>query len=240
MIENCARMAHCASIAYLDGPEAKPKYKDLGYTTHKFIDVDGAQCHIVSNKEEIVICFRGTEPDELSDVLADLNAWPDKAYNGHGLVHNGFQEEVNKVWAKIETSLKMMKTDGKHLFVCGHSLGGAMATITTSRLGDQVTSLYTYGSPRVGTGKFVKSFNVPHYRHVNNNDIVTRVPLKFMGYKHHGTLRYINFYGNIRKLTFWQAVKDKLRGYRSGLLDGAKDHGMDNYIAALEKPENNV
>ena len=108
-------MAKCAGIAYLDGPEAKPKYKELGYTTHKFIDVEGAQCHIVSNKEEIVICFRGTEPDELSDVLADLNAWPDKAYNGHGLVHNGFQEEVNKVWGKIEASLKMMKTEGKKL-----------------------------------------------------------------------------------------------------------------------------
>lgn len=232
-------MARCASIAYKDGPEAKPLYKQLGYTTHKFFDVDGAQCHIVSNKEEIVICFRGTEPDELSDVLADLNAWPDRAYNGHGFVHNGFQEEVNKVWPKIETSLKMMKTENKNLFICGHSLGGAMATIATSRLGDRVTSLYTYGSPRVGTRSFVKSFNVPHYRHVNNNDIVTKVPLALMGYKHHGTLRYINFYGNVRNLTLWQMIKDKWRGYKSGILDGAKDHGMDNYIAACEKPENN-
>lgn len=237
MIENCARMAKAAEAAYLDGPEAKPVYKQMGYTTHKFIDIDGAQCHIVSNKEEIVICFRGTEPDELSDVLADLNAWPDKAYNGHGLVHNGFQEEVNKVWPKIETSLKMMKAKDKKLFICGHSLGGAMATIATSRL-DNVDALYTYGSPRVGTRKWVNSIKTPHFRHVNNNDIVTKVPLAIMGYKHHGTLRYINFYGKIRKLTFWQAVKDKFRGYRSGLLDGAMDHGMANYVKALESIEN--
>lgn len=231
----CAKMAKLAELAYLDGKEAKSKMKKLGYTTHKFIDRDGAQCHIVSNKEEYVIAFRGTEPDEISDLLADLNAWPDKAYNGHGRVHNGFQEEVNKVWPYIESSLKIMKTEGKNFYITGHSLGGAMATIATSRMADDVTALYTFGSPRVGTRSFVKSFKVPHYRHVNNNDLVTKVPLALMGYKHHGTLRYINFYGNIRKLTPWQMVKDRWRGWRSGLLDGAKDHGMANYLEAAEK-----
>ena len=51
MLENCAKMAEIAELAYLDGPEAKPKYKKLGYTTHKFVEVNGAQCHIISNKE---------------------------------------------------------------------------------------------------------------------------------------------------------------------------------------------
>jgi hypothetical protein len=30
-------------------------------------------------------------------------------------------------------------------------------------------------------------------------------------------------------------VKDKWRGWKSGILDGVKDHGMDNYIKATEK-----
>ena len=38
------------------------------------------------------------------------------------------------------------------------------------------------------------------------------VPLWLMGYRHHGTVQYINYYGRIRKLTFWQKVKDSLRG----------------------------
>lgn len=237
MIENCHKMAQLASLAYMDGPEAKPKMKELGYTTHKFIDIKGAQCHIVSNKEEVVICFRGTEPTEISDVLADLNAWPDRAKIG-GRVHNGFQNELEKVWDEVLKTLDKIKLEGKNLFICGHSLGGAMATVCASRLHDKVTCLYTYGSPRVGTRGFINRFkHVLHYRHVNNNDIVTRVPPWFMFYKHHGTLRYINYFGNIRKMTPWQRIKDKIRGYRDGILDGVKDHDMAKYIKGTDSTE---
>ena len=51
-----------------------------------------------------------------------------------------------------------------------------------------------------------------------------------MGYKHHGNLIYINHYGKIRKMTTWQKIKDRFRGYRDGVLDGAKDHSMTNYV----------
>lgn len=244
MIENCAKMAECAEIAYLDGKEAKVKYKALGYTTHRFIEKDGAQCHIVSNKNEIVLCFRGTEPGEFTDIKADLNAWPDQAENGHGLVHNGFQEEVNKVWDQINAALNKMKTDGKKFYICGHSLGGAMATIATSRFMDKVDCLYTYGSPRVGTRKFVKSFaHIPHFRHVNNNDLVTCVPFAAMGYRHHSQPRYINYFGNIRKMSKWQRTKDKWRGrwraFKKGMpFDGAYDHGMNHYCKYTKENEN--
>ena len=92
MIEHCSLMAKLAGIAYEDGPEAKPKYRKLGFTKHAFIEKDGAQCHAIVNKNMYVLCFRGTEPDEFSDIKADLNAWPDKAQAG-GRVHNGFQNE---------------------------------------------------------------------------------------------------------------------------------------------------
>ena len=155
MIEKCAVMARCAQIAYMDGKEAKTEYRKLGYTSHRFIESDGAQVHIVSNKNEIVLCFRGTEPGEFSDIKADLNALPDRAQNGSGFVHNGFQEEVNKVWDQINIALSKMKLSDKKFYICGHSLGGAMATIATSRFGTKVDCLYTYGSPRTGTRKFV-------------------------------------------------------------------------------------
>ena len=89
-----------AELAYLDGKEAKPKMKALGYTGHKFFENDGAQCHAVWTKEEYVLAFRGTEPSELSDVLADLNAIPRGAMT-HGLVHSGFRNECDKLWNDI-------------------------------------------------------------------------------------------------------------------------------------------
>ena len=240
MIERCAEMARLAEIAYLDGDEAKKAFRDEGYPNHKFWDIDGAQVHAIwvnetpAAKGVYVLAFRGTEPDELSDLLADLNAFPSKGVSG-GWVHLGFQGEVDKVWEEIAAH-KKAHFDDSYFFITGHSLGGAMATLAASRFNliDKVDCLYTYGSPRVGTRSFVKSCKFTHYRHKNNNDLVTTVPLWVMGYKHHGELRYINFYGNVRKLTAWQAIKDKWRGWRSGILDGMVDHGIGNYYTALK------
>ena len=235
MNEVCHKMAQIAEIAYMDGKPAKKAFKAIGYIGHEFFENDGAQCHAVWDQENYILAFRGTEPDELSDLLADLNAIPRGAMT-HGLVHSGFRGECDKLWDMV-VAHHGKGHQKKKLWITGHSLGAAMATIATSRFEEtqKVEQLTTFGSPRVGTRKFVKNIETTHYRFVNNNDIVTKVPLALMGYKHHGTLQYINFYGNIRKLTPWQMIKDKWRGWRSGILDGAKDHGMANYVRHLGK-----
>lgn len=235
----CHAMAQLAQIAYLDGQEAKERIKTLGYTGHKFFENDGAQCHAVWDKETYVLAFRGTEPDEISDILADLNAIPRGAMT-HGLVHSGFRGEVDKLWEEIKKHRDSKTHKDKKFYITGHSLGAAMATIATSRFEEytKVEQLTTFGSPRVGTRKFVKHIETPHMRFVNNNDLVTKVPLFLMGYKHHGKLQYINFYGNVRKLTLWQMTKDKWRGWKSGILDGVVDHNMDKYVEATKKIEN--
>ena len=225
-LEKANKFAKMAEIAYKD-EDAKQYYQKLRYGNHRFLEDDGAQCHIVWNDQEIAVCFRGTEPDEWSDILADLNAIPRRSMTD-GWVHSGFRGELDKLWNMV-TNILDQHTDLK-LYICGHSLGAAMATLAASRLEDRVIELYTYGSPRVGTRGFVKNAHVTHWRFVNNNDIVTRVPLALMGYKHHGTLCYINHYGKIRKMTAWQRIKDKFRGYRDGALDGAMDHSMTNYV----------
>ena len=236
-------MALLAGAAYLDKKEGTKKYKELGYTQVKLIDVRGAQVYVVSNKNEMVLCFRGTEPTQMSDLAADLNAIPDRGRIG-GFVHNGFQTEVDKVWEQVHKEV-VSKPKKKPLFITGHSLGGAMATITASRLQPVVKALYTYGSPRVGSKKFVEKMHINHYRHVNNNDAVCTVPFALLGYRHHTQARYINHYGNIRTLTYWQRFKDKLRGRWAAIknlqfFDGFRDHGMDNYIRCTEcKSDNN-
>ena len=221
-------MSQLAANAYLDGKQAKVKCKEMGYT-HKYFSRDGAQCHAVWNKNEYILCFRGTEPDELSDLLADLNAIPRFSMT-HGLVHSGFAGELNKLYAQLVSHRS--KHSRKKFYITGHSLGAAMATIACSRFEEMedVELLTTFGSPRVGTRSFVKNIKTPHHRVVNNNDVVTKVPLFLMGYKHHGLLTYINFYGNIRTLTLWQMIKDRWRGWRSDALDGIKDHGIQNYV----------
>ena len=232
MTDKSQLMAQLSEIAYLDGPDASFRYRDLGYHGHKFFDNDGAQCHAVWDDHEYVLCFRGTEPTEFSDIKADLNALPAKS-TLDGWVHRGFRNEVDKIWNDI-LKHHVERIGNRKLYITGHSLGAAMATIAASRLRPEC--LYTYGSPRVGTRSFVKALNatnLTHYRHVNNNDIVCKVPFALLGYKHHGELKYINHYGYIRKVTFWQRVKDQWRGRKRAWQKGQKFDGMFDHAIPL-------
>ena len=79
----------------------------------------------------------------------------------------------------------------------------------------EVECLFTYGSPRVGWPNYVKSLKICHYRWQNNNDIVTRVPLRLMNYRHDGTLIYIRHDGSIddsAKVQLWNRFKDRMKG----------------------------
>ena len=229
--------ANLSALAYKDFNKAlQTKLKEMGYPTQRFIDVDGAQVLYLQNKQEQVLAFRGTEPNEMSDVKADLKAWKSKSKTD-GKVHDGFYDEINKVWAKIRPLIKT----GKPLYICGHSLGGAMATIAASRLEKECTALYTYGSPRVGNKRFVDNLTVTHYRWRNNNALVPAVPLWIMGFRHHGIYCYLNHYGNKRDgLSKWQRFKDWCRGHWAAIknlefFDGVRDHSITEYYKRIKK-----
>lgn len=70
------------------------------------------------------------------------------------------------------------------IFVAGHSLGGALATLAALHIYKEKASklpspiLYTFASPRVGDQKFAQNFNnLECYRIANSEDIVPTIPL---------------------------------------------------------------
>ena len=230
--------ARLSAIAYLAPEEAKKSARSLGFTTTEFYNRDGAQAYRFQNKYDLVIACRGTQPTEFGDIKADLQAMPVVAET-ISRVHRGFKKEVDDIWPMICEDIDRKQNLSRRLWFCGHSLGAAMATIMASRcrheerLNDPVM-LFTYGSPRVGWKGYCNSLGVVHHRWRNNNDIVTTVPLKLMGYTHHGLEHYINAYGQVRNPTGWQRVKDKFRGLWMGLkqgkVDSFSDHSIDAYI----------
>ncbi|MCE2836924.1 MAG: lipase family protein [Cyanobium sp. 49614_E6] len=70
--------------------------------------------------------------------------------------------------------------------LCGHSLGGAVATIIAAQLQDHVPllELVTFGSPRPGGRRLARRLRVPHHRYVHANDIVPRMPGALFGFRH--------------------------------------------------------
>lgn len=241
--ERSLLFAKLSSIAYNDNiKEVKSQVRQLGFTTVEFYNKEGAQAYRFMNKNDLVIACRGTQPSEFNDISADLKALPVIAET-ISRVHQGFKEEVDELWPMVCEDISRTVNVGKKLWMCGHSLGAAMATIMANRCEcdtklNNPEELYTYGSPRVGWPTYVQSFGTVHHRWKNNNDIVTTVPLWVMGYRHCGNEHYLNAYGNVRKPTGWQLVKDKFRGMwmgiKKGKIDNFSDHDISLYIAYLE------
>ena len=233
--------AKCSELAYLDSISTA-QLAELGYNKATLIDVKNAQVMVFENSDTITLAFRGTEIKELQDVVADLKAWKHRAQSGVGRVHDGFYDEIKKVWDGVVTYIDKGKNKNKTLNITGHSLGGGMATIAASRLKSRVNDFFTYGSPRVGNKEWVKNNSeLIHHRFVNNNDIVPKVPLAIMGYRHHGTLEYINYYGEISRTTWWRRVKDGCLGRFKALMKGQKfdgfyDHSINEYVRSLTSP----
>jgi triacylglycerol lipase len=227
--------ANIANFAYDNPIKAEEEFKNLGYNVVKFLNYGGAQAYIIENNYEMILSFRGTEITQNSDIIADMKIIKIKNANGHGYVHKGFSEELDKLWNNLLLDISNNK---KPLFITGHSLGASLSIIAASRLKTLVSALITFGSPRVGDEDFVNNLDVVHYRIQNNNDIITKLPLESMDYKHHGKCIYLNYYGQICQLTFWQMFIDSIRShlyalYNLQIFDGIHDHSIENYIIKL-------
>ncbi|QEG39458.1 lipase family protein [Roseimaritima ulvae] len=230
--------AELAMIAYNDEDEATRAATAAGFPDVTLFDNDGSQAFRFRNQQDCIIACRGTEPNEWNDIQADVDAAAVLAETA-GKVHRGFKKEVDDLWPELETAL----TDNDApLWFCGHSLGGAMATICAGRcflshIASEPSALFTYGSPRVGDNAYVNHVELDHYRWVNNNDIVTRVPPAWMGYRHAGQEVYLDSAGKIRKYDYVRKRMDRWRGFWRSLrrwkIDHFSDHSIHRYIDAV-------
>lgn len=233
-------MAELSMIAYLDLDEAEEPARVIGFDGIEFIDRDGAQAYVFTAEQDRVVACRGTEPQEWNDLRADANALTDLAETV-GRVHRGFKKEVDDLWPKVRDHLV---EDGRDLWFTGHSLGGAMAMICAGRCElDEIpihpVQVLTFGAPRVGTKRYVTHADLDILRWVNNNDVVTRVPPMWMGYRHTGRMMYLDSDGEHRRMTRDDRAKDRWRGFvegvRRGRLDNLSDHLIVDYVAHIAR-----
>ena len=230
--------AELSQIAYMPPEPASNCAQQIGFQESLYFDRDGAQAYRFRGQHDCVIVCRGTEPNEWNDVKADVNAVSVLAET-IGRVHSGFKQEVDDLWPVLERALA---DNDRPLWFAGHSLGGAMATICAgrckiSKISSNPEGLFTYGSPRVGNRAYVDYYRLVHYRWVNNNDIVTRVPPTWLGYHHAGREMYIDHKGQVRDVEGWRRMVDRLRGFIRGLrrldIDHFSDHSIERYIAYI-------
>lgn len=213
----------------------KPTY--YGYQSRK-ITVDGSVVFILFNEHDIVIACRGTELNDIRDIKTDASTRLVPSVTGTGRGHNGFETAVGEVWVLIQSFLKHINS-GQNIWFTGHSLGAAMSHIMSvlykQKNPDANVMLYTFGSPRVGDEKNTALGSVEHHRYVHSSDIVPRIPipLPFRGYRHYGTLHYLNKDGVEIYANWAIVVKDRIKCFFSNPVGLIENHFIDQYVTFL-------
>lgn len=245
---NMAYLAYCAEAVYDTPEQSKVKLEELGFKINgleHFIDFPetNTQCILVGDEEKVVIAFRGTE--NLEDWKTNINLA--KAAWKVGMVHSGFWRSINSVWPTATARLNSLRTNNQPIWITGHSLGGALATLACGLLDDElpeesIAGVYTFGQPRVGDIIFAqtvdKRVKKRFFRVVNNNDIVTRIPS--VKYQHVGNQLYFDARGDLHEniiisLLNLKAIWYRLQGYYQNLSqlnlspDSVGDHRMGDY-----------
>jgi len=173
-----------------------------GLTSCTFIAGGGTSGYIAHNNDLAIVAFRGTQPDDWHDLFDLAGLLPERW--DVGLVHHGFADALTNVWSQLHAELSALPSTCR-IWLTGHSLGAALASLTAVRIGSRASGVYTYGAPRVGDSVFATHFNQAFQetsiRYVNDHDVVTHVPpehvVPFMRYTHTDHLRWIDQNGQV-------------------------------------------
>jgi hypothetical protein len=171
-----------------------------------FHGMHSTQAYVISMTDAIVLAFRGTQVDDfwssVLDFTVDAQILP--VPDAHGdLVHAGFLGALREVWPQAVAHLKAEQVrKPRPLWMTGHSLGAALATIAANLGGADpslgLQGLYTFGSPRVGDSGFGARIRVPVFRFRNDSDIVPHLPLGLV-FRHVGRLQFIDGAGYLHR-----------------------------------------
>lgn len=220
-LENSWHLAEAGLIAYEEPNFIRNVYMLRGFDGFRFFANPPSEAFVAWKGGTAIAAFRGTELKSrltLREITADASVARARFLGGY--VHSGFKERTLALWEGPErpagwapwASLSGMKAflerllderRGTALYLTGHSLGAAMATIAAA-LFPRATALYTFGSPMVGDRDFASAIAPPHYRWVNDRDIVTLLPphelmakMVKCAYEHCGQEKFIDARGRL-------------------------------------------
>lgn len=233
----------------------------------------------------VILAFRGTK--QLRDFLTDalvikkpLKDFDGTPPNDLGLVHLGFQHSLNSLWSDrrsarrnaistigdpLDTFLREVDKESpqRQLWLTGHSLGAALATIAAARIQltdgapfkGRVGALVTIGSPRAldnqAADKLRQALGSERICRIHRSiDPVPAVP--YRGFRHvSGRKAFVTRQGRLvmgaRKTERWadrfaatlrtmeDSVGSALPGQHRGFGGFVSDHASEDYLSAVKE-----
>jgi predicted lipase len=172
----CERTTHAfahAKLAYQDTVS-----DDCTLLTDRLTDAQ-AVC-TVTGRGLATIAFRGTT--SVSDWVHNSRVMPAPAPAPcQGMIHRGFLAQYTSLHSRILDFLRTNEVT--RVMLCGHSLGGALATIACALLPLDISrDLVTFGAPKAGNKKFSEytlAICGTCYRIVVDRDVVPTLPFAY-------------------------------------------------------------
>ena len=209
----------------------------MSWIENKKSDTQG---FVATRDKAIYVVWRGSESKKDFQNDASIDKVP--FINDGEKVHIGFkycwESVVGDTYDAIDTAIENLQGETTDIVVCGHSLGGAVATLYAHSIKKHYPhyniKCVTIGSPRVGNKTFkdnYDSYEIDTLRVVHNNDLVTHTP--YIGFQHVNYQLRLDTDGNVLKR---DKSLDALWLYLKAIFSGKniKDHMGDGYMEALQ------
>ncbi|MDE0151145.1 MAG: lipase family protein [Bdellovibrionales bacterium] len=229
-------MAECSELAYEEEHLLKNHLED-GQMELKLIRDEDPQFFLAEHAHYIVLAFRGTESDNIQDIITDLSI--KRQSTKQGKIHTGFLNSYCRVHHELSSYLK---NTNKPIYITGHSMGAALAVIATAQLSScTLSACYNFGSPHIGSPEFDSHLRVPVYRIVNVGDIVPNLLNWHVGYYHPGYTYYLTkgnqltrSLGVARRVSNF-VIHQKYKWLKKDQKSLLSHHSMSEYLRKLQK-----
>ncbi|MCA9322218.1 MAG: lipase family protein [Planctomycetes bacterium] len=215
-------LAELCFLVYLRDPESIGRHlKRAEMQGATFVQRGDYRALLAHDDAKAILVFRGTDIRSMDNWLTDFRVRFVQEPSGARL-HGGFVQALDRLWDDLEPRLERL--GARPLWVTGHSLGGALATLAARRRHETVHGLCTFGSPRVGDAAFRDSYPpIPSWRVVNEHDLVTVLPPP-VSYRHVGRTMHLRRDGTILDGTdLIDRLRDGLTDRLPGIFRGASN-----------------
>lgn len=182
-------------IAYLDSGQVQ---EAGGVLVHGESNGGGyvAEAVVLPGSRGPIVAFRGTEPGELRDLLADLRPFRGKLGTIPGGFRRGFLRALTRVAPELSGAVHAVGGGEPPAVITGHSMGGALATVYSGYLAlggrHGGTKVITFAAPRSASPRASRwlewEFAGRFWRIEFPLDLVPKVPPSWFGYRHVGEL----------------------------------------------------
>jgi len=179
-------LVRCAATAYQTPEQMATSIPQLGFPDHEVVRNGPAKGVVMIDGTEAVIAFEGTNGlDDIGDWFANIDT--SRGSIPEGVVHGGFLGHYNRVADQV---LKVLDHHAiSHVWITGHSLGGAMAVVCAADLERRgtvnVRGVMTFGQPLLLVPDCARVVNEKlwgrHLRCINEADVVPCVAPGFRG-----------------------------------------------------------